>query len=224
MSVRRARTILLLESRTDWMPQPRSQFAAFGAIPGEAATRRETCSRCRGECEIPTRLGPEPCDRCDGEGSYLVDAYTGERSSSEGPFRIGALSAVEKDRKAVATIARMGSQIAPPKSERDLIEDANKNPEPWERQREAHYKHGSYRELDLALEWLGGGWPEARQLVEWAYEFHVIAIGKCSPDIVRAAEACVDRLCERMPDPVRVPAWLLPAHPAEVRIARKMAA
>lgn len=220
---RREQTILLLQSRNDWHPQVRSQFATFGALPGEKATVRETCSACAGEGTTPTRTGPEPCKRCDAKGSYLVDAYTGFRSRDEGPWKgMAKMTEVEKRRQSDATIARMVAQTAPPKSERDLIEEANLSPEPWERSREAHHRHGSYRELTLALEWLGDTAPAAWNLVRWVYELGMVRV--TSEPLLARALFGVDLVAVRLPDPIRVPPWLLPAHPAQARIERRKAA
>lgn len=217
---RRALTILLLESRTAWHPQVKSQFSTFGALPGEKATQRETCSQCSGDCTTPSRTGPVPCERCDGKGSYLVDAYTGYRSSDEGPWRGGSLTKVEKGRLVDAEIQRMQAQTAPPRSEQDII--AETLPEPWERSRDKHYRHGDYRALDLAMEWLAGSAPNAFMLVQWVYELGMI---RATNEQVRSrAEAAVDLLCTRMPDRIRVPVWVLPPHPAAQRIAARKAA
>lgn len=220
---RRERTILLLQSRTAWHPGIRSQFATFGALPGEKATRRETCSVCLGDCEVPSRAGPVPCERCNARGSYLVDAYTGYRSTDEGPWKgAAAKTAVEKRRQDDATIARLAQQVAPPRSQADLIHEANSNPEPWERQREAHHRHGSYRELTLALEWLSGTAPNLWQLVLWVFELDMVRV--TPPALLRDALLGVDALAERLPDPIRVPPWLMPATGAARRVAAKEAA
>lgn len=217
---RRQRTVLLLGSRTAWHPQVRSQFATFGALPGEKATRRETCSTCHGEGETPTRVGKQPCPRCAGKGSYLVDAYTGYRSRDEGPWDgKAAMTEVEKRRQSDATIARMAAQTAPPKTEQDLIEEANLNPEPWERAREAHHAHGSYRELTLALEWLEGVSPEGWNLLRWVYELDMLRV--TSPALMVRTVSALDLVNGRMPDPIRVPKWLMPRHPAQERIANR---
>lgn len=219
---RRQRTIILLETRTAWHPGLRSQFATFGAKSGEAPTSRTTCTACKGDGTMPSRTGPQPCERCEGKGSYLVDRYTGYRSREEGPWRTGGLSPVEKGRLADAEIQRMSSQTAPPKSERDLIEEANASPEPWERAREAHHRHGSYRELTLALEWLAGSAPNAWQLVTWVYE---LGMAKVTPaPLIERALYGVDLTAARLPDPIRVPPWLLPTTGAARRVADKAAA
>jgi hypothetical protein len=69
---------------------------------------------------------------------------------------------------------------------------------------------GSYRELDLGLEWFGGVSPVGRRLVEWCYEFRIVSLGRCRREVVVAAELAVDVVASRMPDPVRVPPWLMP--------------
>jgi hypothetical protein len=114
----------------------------------------------------------------------------------------------------------MAAQTAPPKSEQDLISEANLSPEPWERAREAHYRHGSYHELSLALEWLAGRAPNMARLVVWVYELGLVAPG---PETHARAEQGLDAVAARMPDPIRVPGWLLP-HPARDRQQARRAA
>lgn len=229
MSDRRASTILLLESRLDWHPANRDSLAALPSIakPGVGAWVR--CERCAGSgrvtgrgfaakpcrlahAEWPFRHGCRPCLVCD-------DGWLHARGGDAGTDRMLIAGRhdleTEQQQKLEARAARqredqaLEQQLAPAaKSVRDDI--AETPPFRWERDRDRHYAAGSYRELDLALEWLGGRAPAARQLVEWAYEFRVIRIGNCRPEVSRVAALCVDGLNERMPDPVRVPKWLLP--------------
>lgn len=218
IEARRAATIILLETRTAWHPTLTSQFARFGAVPGEKATERRKCLSCSGTGELNGRQGKEPCSKCAGQGSFLVDAYTGFRSSDEGAGGKTVLTKLERDRQAVAEIDRMRRQAAPPRTEADLLAEANKQGEPWERNRDRHYAEGSYAELERALDWLGGQSPTARQLLEWTYSNHIIT--EHAPTVTQAALAALDALNERMPTPIRVPAWLRP-HPAAARQSRR---
>lgn len=221
---RRTATITLLETRLDWQPTLTSQFARFGATPGELATEPVECKSCAGTGSIRTRKGNEQCVRCDGKGSYTIDAYTGQREPEQrstgrpltGPERTVWRQAIS------AQLASLNTQLHTPRSEADIIADAR--PYEWERERERHLEHGDYQALDRALEWLGDQSPTARRLVEWAYEFRIITIGNAAPSIRQAATVSVDYLNQKMPDPVRVPPWLTAKHPALERLRAKHAA
>ncbi len=242
LSERRTRTILLLESRLDWHPVGRDSVASLQATakPGVGAWVR--CDRCAGSGRVvgfglrakacrashtvwPSGHGCRPCLVCeDGwvatrgeDGSDRMLAAGVHGLHEEGLQRHEARAA--RDRM----LAALSSQLARPSS--SLADDlAATRPERWERDRDRHYRQGSYRELDLALEWLGGRSPSARQLVEWAYEFRVIHLGSCRREVVAAAEACVDVVASRLPDPVRVPGWLLPrAGGPSARVANRRA-
>lgn len=229
MTVSRTRTILLLESRLDWHPAGRDSVASLAAtaMPGVGAWQR--CERCAGTGRVTGRgLAAKPCRLAHGGWPYphrcrpclaCDDGFVRAPSDDSGSDRMLNAGrhdlATEQQQKLEARAARARNeaalmvQLAPPAV--SLADDlAHTGAARWERERDRHYRHGSYRDLDLALEWLGGRAPAARQLVEWAYEFRVIRIGACQPVVVAAAEACVDELVTRMPDPVLVPKWLLP--------------
>lgn len=210
----REATILLLESRHDWQPVPRSQFSTFGAVPGEQPTHPKRCGTCQGTGLLNVRTRVEKCEVCDGNGSYLVDAYTGQRTSAAGGLGV-KLTRVERARLRDAELARLGFQLARPREIRTAADLEGVAPFAWERDRDRHYRHGDYRMLDLALEWLAGVFPNRRQLISWTYEQGILAASA-------ASAAAVDVLCERMPSPVRVPPWVA-QHGGAARIAAKFA-
>lgn len=214
---RRAASIALLETRTAWHPTLTSQWAKFGARQGELATERRECKSCGASGQVRTRKGDEQCVNCGGRGFFMVDAYTGAREPEQ--RQAGALSGPERAvwRANINTqIASLGRQLSVPKTEADLLAEANQpgGGEPWERDRARHYEHGSYAELERALEWLGGQSATARQLLEWVYGYQIIT--QLAPTVTRAATAALDTLNERMPEPIRVPPWLQ-GHPAHHR-------
>lgn len=218
---RRHRTILLLESRHDWQPAPRSQCATFGALPGELATEPVKCRSCHGAGTVNGRKGPEPCSTCSGAGRYLVDAYTGARPGSQ---KIGEKpTRTETQRRMDAEIQRLRLQLERPSEIRTGADLAGMAPFVWERDRDRHYRHGDYRALDLALEWLAGVAPERRQLLAWVFEHRVVSLGDAPAGVRAAAVRSVDMVAGRLPDPIRVPPWLLPKHPALARRERRAA-
>lgn len=222
---RRESTIILLQSRHDWQATPRSQFATFGAPAGELATRRVKCQSCNGEGTLNTRGGVKPCEKCSGAGTRMVDAYTGYSSSDDGRTegsRKTGLTRHDKRRLADQEITMLHKQTRPPQSEATLL--AETPPYQWERERDRHYHHGDYQQLEHALQWLTTTIPQARILIGWAYESGVAQLGCLHPNVQTAAELSVDHLNRRMPDHVRVPHWLKPKHPAQQRRDKKRAA
>lgn len=217
---RRTATITLLRSRTDWHPSIRSQFQGFGATPGEKATVWRLCGSCDGTGTLKTRKGDEACPKCQGKGRFLVDAYTGRRDGEQETRLFSAGDIRRRAELTDAAIARLKEQTAPPRSEADLIADAQ--PFPWERERDRYYRAGDYRALDLALEWLDTHNPDARDLVCWVYETGIDELGCLDESILLSAERAADLLAERMPDPIRVPSWLSGEAPR--RIVRRRAA
>lgn len=206
---RRKRTIILLETRTSWFPQPKSQFSTFGALPGEKATKRKPCGRCSQEGTIGTRSGSAVCPDCQGKGFYLVDSYTGRRDTESKQFT--ATSAVDRKERRQASdreLARLELQLATP-SEVSSLSLQDEKPELWERERDRHFRAGDYRALDLALDWLGDQAPAARRLAEWTFEFKVIPLGAATASLTKLAYLSVDLVNTQMPDPIRVPHWHL---------------
>lgn len=232
LTERRTRTVALLESRLDWHPPSRDSVASLPAVARPGVGAWVKCLRCEGTGRVTgAGVGAKPCrgshaawpygHRCrpclaceDGWVRAVSDDAGTDRMLMPGRHDL----ATEQQAKLEARAARarderaLEQQLSPAAA--SLADDlAATLPARWERDRDRHYREGSYRELDVALEWLGGSRPEARQLVEWAYEFRVISLGRCSASVVRVAEACVDLVAVRMPDPVRVPRWLLPREP-----------
>lgn len=217
---RREQVIMLLRSRGAWHPA-RGRVEAPGAVPGfvHRLTVRQSCEDC-----LSNGFVSRDCATCHGKGHIETvrerDPYAVEKVQPYG------IDPTKHDRRhdLDAQIARLERQTAAPKSEADLLAEANLSPYPWERDRERHYRNGSYRELEAALEWLAGKHPAARALVGWVYESGADRLGVLHPSVLDAAEAAVDVLADRMPEEIRVPPWLKPKHPAQERRDRRNAA
>lgn len=210
---RRDRLVVLLETRSAWVPAPRSQFGSFGAVPGEKATERKACRSCDETGLVNGRTGQESCPKCDGAGWYLVDGYTGKREDP--PREVAVLAGPEREqwrRQTDAKIARLDLQLASP-SEVSARTLQDETPERWERERDRHYRHGDYRALDLALEHHAGA---VAQLATWTFEYRILEIAH-NTELAKAAYAAVDLLNLRMPDPIRVPHWYLPTTDATAK-------
>lgn len=213
MTERGDQVIVLLRSRTNWHGPIR--VATFGGESGEKATEWVLCRPCGGTGNVRERAKKGaapvdvPCEKCEGAGRYLVDAYTGRK---EGEVNTGNLfngsERAAHEAAVVAQIDRLKKQTAPPKSsDADII--AETTPFQWERERERYFKAGSYHELDEALEWLNGKSPQARALIEWVYVSGALELGCLADSILTSAELAVELLADRMPDPIRVPHWLI---------------
>ena len=225
---RRARTIMLLESRLDWHPAGRDSVASLQATakPGVGAWVR--CTRCAGAGRVvglgvaakpcrgahhrwPYGHGCRPCVVCE-DGWVHTDGEGGsDRMLAPGKHELhtAAIEKLERAEQRARDEEALVAQLARPSQ--SLADDlAATRPERWERERDRHMAAGSYRELDLALEWLGDVSLLGRRLVEWCYEFRIVRLVMLRPEVTAAAELAVDLAASRMPDPVRVPPWLMP--------------
>lgn len=201
LALRTTRVRFLLESRCNWIEPPRSQFATFPAVAGELATERERCRPCLGLGQINGRKGIEPCENCGGRGWYLVDSYT--RARRPEPVRTGPMSGAERAVWRAVTDAAIASTRAftdRPPEVHTAADLADVRPERWEVERDRHYRSGDYFALSVALEQLP---PGAREIVVWTYEYGIL-------NPTSRSEVALEWLTELMPDPIRVPHWLLP--------------
>jgi hypothetical protein len=126
-----------------------------------------------------------------------------------------ALTKSENRRRQDALIAALDDQAASREGRVDDLRGFG-----WERDRDAHYRAGSYAELDFQLERL----RDQAHVIHWAvvtvyvYEPHHglrDLFGRSS--VERTAAAGVDWVQARMPERIRVPGWLLPERAAEAR-------
>lgn len=216
--------VILLQTRTAWIDPPRSQFARFGAVPGEKPTVKHECERCTGDGKVNTRAGLKPCEMCEGKGFVLVDGYTG-KTEREKPDPLA-----DKDRKlwrqkVDGELSRLRDQLEKPTEVHSTADVASIPPYRWERERDWHFRHGDYRALDLVLEKLAGEVPAVVQLATWTFEYHVIELGHAPEALQRlaldAAQVVADRMAALLGRDVRVPARYRPKHPAEVRRDQK---
>lgn len=226
---RRAALIRLLETMNDGLPEPRGQWAGFGAVPGETATRKQPCRSCDETGSVNTRTGPKPCPKCDGKGWYLVDGYTGRRENEPQPpaptQRLGSLSGPERQEwrhKTDAAIDRTKEQLAVgtagPQTLADELAEANHSGGyRWERERNDLRKRFDYPALNRALAVLRDRDEPAHALLHSVYVY-----GWLEPSTVM--QAAIERglvlVLARMPETIRAPGF---EHPALQRRNRKAA-
>lgn len=237
---RRQATIILLESRLDWhefhpgaQPAQLPQIAKAGVGSWERCDRCATTGRvigsglaakpCRGaHIQWPYEHNCRPCAACD-NGWKRVAGEGSDRMLNAGKHDLhSAVMVKEESRLArLRENAALARQLAAPhKTDKDEI--AETPPFRWERERDRHYRHGDYAALSTALAWLLEQSPTAHQLVTWVYEYRIIR--QPAQPVAAAALAGVDVLAARMPDPIRVPDWLVPKHPAAARVDKRKAA
>lgn len=181
-------------------------------MPGELATEREKCKSCSGGGTLNGRQGPEQCVNCHGKGWYLIDGYTRKRTVDKP--ETGPLSGPDRAqwRRTLDTqIDRTKAQLHRPPEVHSAADLADVQPEKWERDRDRYYRAGSYRNLDLALEWLASRAPQARSLIGWVYESGAADLAVLDDSIGAASTLAVNILADQMPDPVKVPHWLTSA-------------
>lgn len=225
---RRLAIIRLLATMDDGLPEPAGQWASFGALPGEKATKRQPCRSCDTSGRVNTRTGDEPCAKCDGAGWFLVDAYTGRRENEPvaAGQALGALSGPAREewrKRTDETIRRIRSQLVRPTSSRDEIEEANQTPEPWERARKRMFKRYDYGALNRALDALRCGNHACQRAAAAVRSVYTHGHTEPSTTLERDAELGLFLLDRLMPDPIRAPGVETVEHPAVARIRRRAA-
>jgi hypothetical protein len=143
---RRQAIIRLLETRDDHLPTPtrRDYSTAVGFV--DHVPVRETCPDC-----LANDRRMYGCETCGGRGFLeFVRAIDPYKTQKVQPYGLDG-SRLERARERDAQIARLESQTAPPRSEVDLLAEANEHPFGWELARERMYAQFDYAALDLAL-------------------------------------------------------------------------
>lgn len=220
--------VVLLQTRTAWIDPPRSQFARFGAVPGEKPTVTVACPRCDLDGMVTVKKGErKPCPNCDGKGTFQVDSYTRQREDekppSTKPEHLGNLSGPQRETWRAATDAKIAAVKQQLKTPLELASQSYDDirPERWERERDWHFRHGDYRALDLVLEGLSGEEQAVVQVATWTHEYQIVVWERMPAATRKLVDEAVDLVADRMVillgRDVRVPARYRPKHPAEVR-------
>lgn len=183
------RVRLLLETLNDPYPTPQS---ALRPDSGPAVSRYLPCEACRRDGWVKVRGRRDQwqlCLICDGSG---WKPRTAEDAEWDSYLELPLAEAMQLPR-----------ELAPARA----TVDDGEPPYGWERQRQAHDRHGSYQELRRQLSWLQRDSPRRYRLVQ-------VVLVEHQPYRLRASsglelELGVLAITLRMRANVRVPAWLL---------------
>ncbi|MGH7326844.1 MAG: hypothetical protein ACREJX_00710 [Polyangiaceae bacterium] len=197
MTPERAEAIVrLLQTRDEHLPEPiRRSEASSGFVHRTKAAI--SCPDCLANGRVL-----KTCETCHGQG------FT-EEFRERDPYAIGLVlpfgfdvsrhdETHDRDRQ----IEMLERQTEPPKSEEDMLADANAHPYVWELARRRMYRLFDYPVLDRALELL-------RDVDHSAYRaLHAVYVyGWAPPGVgVRECDRGLAFLDERLPDPLRAPA------------------
>lgn len=223
---RRSEIVWLLTHRNDHLPLPVRHVAETSGFVNERRPRSCPdclangrtmfgCETCGGSGIVePSRLGLVSApDELPDDGTAR-DPYA--NNESVGYDRTRHDSIVSRDRQ----IEVLKRQTRPPRSELELLEEANRRGYAWEEERRTMYRRYDFAILDRALDALRAGDTDAAHALNAVYvDGWMAEVGR----ITVTAEA----LCERglrfldaiLPAELRTP--LAPKHPALVRRERK---
>lgn len=178
MADRRRQIVALLDARNEGLPEPTAARAyAAGFVHRTRVTL--SCPDCLANGRVL-----KSCETCSGRGTVDVyrhrDPYANDVVLPFGFDPARHDSELERDRQ----IAVLEQQTSSPKSEGDLVADANAHPYAWERERRRMYQLFDFGALDRAVEQLHGALPGVSPYSERGLAF----------------------LDERLPTPLRAPA------------------
>lgn len=192
---RAAAIIRLLETRDEHLPEPvRRTEASAGFVHRTKAA--VTCQDCLANDRVMFN-----CETCHGSGRIEEwrerDPYAMEVVLPYGFDGSQHDVTRERDRQ----IDILDRQLAPPRSEAEMLDDANRHPYAWEIARRRMYRLFDYAPLDRALEQLRAADEVASRAI------HAVYIYAWAPRTMAPA-ACARGLAfldERLPDPLRAP-------------------
>lgn len=226
---RREAIVALLKTRDDELPLPNrgsAPAAPRGFVSGiddkGQPVRWLTCPDCLAN-DIPVvgnRAASSGCETCGGRGE-IPDLGPDPYAKNEQVLPFGFEATRHDDSHARdRTIEALRQQTRPPRSEAELLEDANRRGYAWEEERRGMYRRYDYAALDHALD-------ELRNYDEPAYHaLHSVYVYAWMTELSPAAELAVGRglafLAMILPDPLRAPG--MPDHPAVDRQRRRRAA
>jgi hypothetical protein len=213
--------ISLLETRDDDLPTPLTRpYAAAGFVN---TARPRSCPDCLANGR--TMFG---CETCNGTGIVqpaqldriaTVDENADDTATKDPYARNDVLpigfdvakhdAATERDHQ----IHTLEQQTRPPRSEAELLAEANQRGYAWEERRQAMYRNYDYQHLDRALD-------DLRATDEAAYHaLHSVYVYRYVEPSATLEASCfrgITFLDARLPNPLRAPV----KHPALVRIER----
>lgn len=190
---RRDAIVRLLVTHDDWLPLPTVRTGAPRGPVNNVRDNVETCPDCLTNGRVMFS-----CETCHGAGTirsprtkdpYVADdvvlPFGWDRSKHE--------LAKERDRQ----IDALEQQLASPRSEADLLEDANRHPYGWETERKRMYAMFDYGPLDRALERLRAVDDRAYRLLHAVYIYGWLT--ELSPAVEGECERAIAFLSLRLP-------------------------
>ena len=212
----RAAIIRLLETRDDNLPEPSRRVESVSGFAGGVdekgrALRTMTCPDCLDRQIEGKRVG---CETCGGSGTIPdkgkdpmdtpVVLSKEQQSDPRRKANWGGNTRIEGARERDRQLAVLDHQLAPPKSEAELLEEANRRGYVWERERDRMYRHFDYAALDVALDALRNHDESAYHALHAVYVYAWLT--ELSPGTEVALERGLVFLDERLPENLRAPA------------------
>lgn len=211
---RRLQIVALLELLNAGLPEQRGQrkTATPGFVTGQ---RPRTCPDCLANGRVM-----KGCETCAGSGTVVAkrlgqiaspDAFDDDGQEADPyavnhvqPYGVAGTTKVGHVASRDAEIDRMDAQLREPwKSPEDELDDANRNPYPWERERAQLRRRYDIDPLIAALEVLRDRDPGGSALLHAVYVY-----GETYELATLVEQKLVEALrfiSDRMPDPIRAP-------------------
>lgn len=217
---RRAAIIWLLEHRNDHLPQPTRIATASGFVGGKIRTL--SCPDCLANdrvmfgCETCGGNGQIPDDRKDPMDDPLKDPPPDPRRKIYWGGNSRVEDAAWRDRE----LSLLAHQIKAPRSEQDLLAEANQRGYAWEEQRRSLYRNTDLAALDRSLDRLRSHDTDAAHALNMVYvDGWLLQVGDITPLIEVLCDRGIRFLSLCLPDPVR--AGGDHKHPALIRRDRR---
>lgn len=228
---RRAEIVWLLTHRNDHLPSGRliaTPSTSSGFVGGRDAKGRPLRTVSCPDCIANDRV-MFACETCGGSGE-LPDSG---KDPMDDPVKNPPPHPLRKTHwdvdRAAETSARdralsvLEEQLAPPKSEVDLLAAANRRGYPWEEERRAMYRRFDFALIDQAIDWLGRYDADAAHAINATYvDGWLIEVGLVTPLTEQLCERGFGYLSALLPEKLKT--GLEPPHPAESRQSRRRVA
>ena len=216
---RRNEIVWLLEHRNDHLPLPTHRLGtSSGFVGGRDAKGRALRTLSCPDCLANDRV-MFGCETCGGSGEVPDDSPDPYATNVVLPFGHDPTRhdmATERD----GQIARLERQTRPPRSEAELLQEANQRGYAWEEARAAMYRTHDFALIDQAFDWLGRYDADASHAINAVYVDGWLAeVGQITPLTEQLCERGLHYMSALLPEALRT--GLGPKHPALIRRDRK---
>jgi hypothetical protein len=222
---RRAAIITLLQTRDDGLPEPRRHAQGSSGFAGGVdekgrPLRAVSCPDC-----LANGFTTFACETCHGTGHVADDGKDPMDDPIKNPpyderrkTNWGGNDRIEDARERDRQLQTLEQQLSPPKSEADLLAEANRRGFGWEEERRRMYRLFDYGALDAALDLLRDADDSAYRAIHAVYVYAWLT--ELSPGVEVSLERGLLFLSEKLPDNLRSPTT---KHPALARRDRRAA-